>query len=224
MQEKTFTGASLEQALKNDALTRPVVELVGMVKPSEKGRHVSFTRSGCDSWVDLSTDMIEQAELLDTNACKDHSHPVMRITLKEAEYPEGRVLAALLAQSMPSLSQVGAVTQVGPGSVPQTYPETQAQGAFGNYFPGAGPEGLDPGFIVPLPQTSALTSGLFGGVRPSGLPSTRSSRFICFGNVCACAGDDDCNGMFSTSCGGSYARCWIRGRGGANVFCLCSRR
>jgi len=49
------------------------------------------------------------------------------------------------------------------------------------------------------------------------------ARFVCWRGVCACSGDDDCNGMFLIACkDGGYARCWIRGPGGASVFCICS--
>ena len=82
METKIFTGSSLEEALKNDSLAQSSVELVGMVKASEKKEHVCFTRSGCDNWVDLPIDMVEEAEQIGKNTCKDHSYPVMRITLK----------------------------------------------------------------------------------------------------------------------------------------------
>ena len=88
MKEKTFTGADLEKALTSGALTKSGVEVVGMVKSSPKAGHVSFTRTGCDTWVELSTSMIDQAEQLGMTACKDHSHPVFKITLKEATTPE----------------------------------------------------------------------------------------------------------------------------------------
>ena len=46
---------------------------------------------------------------------------------------------------------------------------------------------------------------------------------ICSRGVCACSGDADCNGMFSNACSrGGYARCWIRGPGDGNVFCVCT--
>ena len=181
MQEKTFTGASLEKALKNDALTRSEIELVGMVKSSEKVGHVSFTRSGCDTWVDLPNDMIEQAEHLGQNACKDHSHPVVKITLKEAKNPEAQILSALLAQPTPMPIQAGSMlTQARP--VPQMYSEIQGQGAFGSPLFGVGPEGIDDSFIVPLPQTSSLAgNGGFGG-------GSQGFKWGCWTGSCCVAG------------------------------------
>jgi hypothetical protein len=103
--EKTFTGTSLEQALKDDEFQHSGIELVGMVKASEKPGHVGFSRSGCESWIDLPTNLIEQAEQLRQQVCEDHSYPVFKITLKEPKDPEARLLSALLATPMPNRSQ-----------------------------------------------------------------------------------------------------------------------
>ena len=99
MGEKTYTGAALEQALKDNALTKSGIVLVGMVKPAEKAGHINFTRTGCENWVDLPVDLIECAEHVGQGPCKDHSHPVMKITLKEPKDPAAQIYAALLAQS-----------------------------------------------------------------------------------------------------------------------------
>jgi hypothetical protein len=62
---------------------------------------------------------------------------------------------------------------------------------------------------------SANSGGEAGVVYPA-LP-------ICWRGLCACSGDVDCNVMFSSLCSsGGYARCWIRGPGDGNVFCLCT--
>jgi hypothetical protein len=45
---------------------------------------------------------------------------------------------------------------------------------------------------------------------------------LCWGGMCMCAGDEDCNTMFSSGCNGGYAQCWIRGPGDSNVFCMCN--
>lgn len=98
MTEKTYTGAALEQALKDNSLARPGIVLIGMVKPGEKPGTIRFTRSGCENWVDLPVDLIECAEHVGQSPCKDHSHPIMKITLKEPKDPAAQVYAALLAQ------------------------------------------------------------------------------------------------------------------------------
>lgn len=98
MQIKSFTGASLEQALKDDSLSQSGVTLIGMVKLSNKEGYICFTQSGCDSWVDIPVSIIEEAELIGRRACQGHFHAIMKITLKELKSPEGQILSALLAQ------------------------------------------------------------------------------------------------------------------------------
>ena len=127
-----------------------------MVKSSKRTGYVSFTRLGCDAWVDLPTSMIEQAENLGRSVCKDHSHPVVKIILKEAENPEAQILSTLLAQPMPVPSQVGSIpTQAEQGFLPQIYSEIQGDSTFGSPFFGVNPEVVDGNFIVPLSQTYA---------------------------------------------------------------------
>jgi hypothetical protein len=65
----------------------------------------------------------------------------------------------------------------------------------------------------PYRGRDAATHGSGTGVEPA---------MIRFGNVSICSGDDDCNGMFTTGCTGSYARCWVRGPNDSSVFCMCS--
>lgn len=104
MNSKSFSGADLEKALTEGALTQAQTFLTGMVKPSEKSGHVSFSQAGCDTWVDLPTDMIESADQEGQRPCRDHSHPVMRITLKEPKDAQGKILLALLTQTATRVS------------------------------------------------------------------------------------------------------------------------
>ena len=97
MPGQTFSGQTLVEALQAGELDHPGLVLTGMVKPSEQPDHVAFARGGCDTWVDLSTSMIEQAEHVGSRPCEDHSHPVFRITLKESDDPQARLLGQLLS-------------------------------------------------------------------------------------------------------------------------------
>lgn len=102
MAGEIFDGASLEEALLTDSLTTSAaVQLIGMVKPSEVKGFIAFTRAGCDHWMDIPTNMIEKAEHRSTTRCKEHSHPVLALTLKEPKDPEAKILLALLAQPSP---------------------------------------------------------------------------------------------------------------------------
>jgi hypothetical protein len=89
-----------------------------MVKASDKQGYVAFSFSGCGSWVDIPTSMIETAERAGTRACSDHSHPVMRINLKAPSSAEGQILQALLSQSAAGPSPYGATGLTFPGGAP----------------------------------------------------------------------------------------------------------
>ena len=91
-----------------------------MVKRSEKAGHISFSQSGCESWADLPTAMVEHAEYLSHTGCLDHSHPMLKITLTEPKTDEGRVLFALLASSSPRPVSF----REGPGGGPLGFPPT----------------------------------------------------------------------------------------------------
>jgi hypothetical protein len=100
MPGKTFTGETLAQALESGEFEQPAaagVVLTGMVKPSEQTGHVAFARGGCDTWVELPTSLIENAEHIGARPCEDHSHPVFRITLRESDDPQAKLLGQLLA-------------------------------------------------------------------------------------------------------------------------------
>jgi hypothetical protein len=105
-EEKTFTGQSLVAALKENSFENITsnVGLTGMVKKSEKEDYISFTQSGCGTWVDLPVSMIEKAEFLEMRTCKDHAHPVMKVTLKHSGNPENEILLGLLQQTAQSVN------------------------------------------------------------------------------------------------------------------------
>jgi hypothetical protein len=99
MNNKTYSGKDLEMALKSGELTQTApVSLTGMVKPSDKSDHINFTQINCDSWVELPVELIESAEQVGNRTCKDHSHPVVQIKLKQTDDQLGNILMALLSQ------------------------------------------------------------------------------------------------------------------------------
>ncbi|MGH7211711.1 MAG: hypothetical protein ACREF1_09650, partial [Acetobacteraceae bacterium] len=98
MPDKVFDGAALEVALANNTFATSSVDLVGMVKASDKKGCISFSRAGCESWIDLPATMVERALYRGNARCREHSHPLFEITLKEPSNPEGKILFALLGQ------------------------------------------------------------------------------------------------------------------------------
>jgi hypothetical protein len=205
MTEKTYTGASLEQALRYGSLTPPGIVLVGMVKASEKGEHVLFTRSGCETWVDLPVAMIEHAEHVGQNACKDHSHPIMKITLKEPKDPVAQIYSALLAQQ-PTSAQMGHMReqQRWPGSNSQDRPVTQRGVAYRSPFMSSDAHGGGTASPAnPFPRTSARIGGGVGTGR-LGL-GARLGAWGCWDTECC-----DC----------AVSRCWPTGDGREICECL----
>jgi len=159
MNEKSLSGAELEKAMREGGLNQATAVLTGMVKASEKNGHIGFSQSGCHAWVDLPTKMIEHAQHIGHRSCQDHSHPWVKITLKEPDDPEGRVLLSLLAHSMPEV---------------MTY---MADGGFADG--GFMREGMLQAGSVPgaLPGTVPAGDGVSIGAFPDApvLPATRSS-------------------------------------------------
>jgi hypothetical protein len=102
MPEEPWTGVSLEEALRGGELERPGFELVGMVKAAEEAGRISFSRTGCNGWVDIPSELIERAEHIGEQPCHESVHPVFRLHLKQPKDPEAKVLAALLMSSGPS--------------------------------------------------------------------------------------------------------------------------
>lgn len=200
--ERTYSGQELEKALLGDELSRTGVELVGMVKSSEKQGHVGFTASGCDGWVDLPTSMIERADNIGQSSCKEHTHPLVRIRLKESKSPEAQILAALLARPQPTSPQ--------PTSPQLGHPSLQPR-------PGGAPRGLPAPPWVPK-----LAGGGFGpyGVNEVG-PSVGFWPDTCQGRGCwRCAGWWDCFNMITVlGCRGGV-KCyegWVTG----DTVCEC---
>jgi hypothetical protein len=125
MKEKAFTGKTLESALNENSFeqVRPDIQLVGMVKKSDKEGYVSFTQSGCGTWVDLPSTMIERAEFIENRTCKDHSHPVMKIVFKHSDNPEYEILLSLLQMTTQSANSNNAtMNQLDSRNIPYGLP------------------------------------------------------------------------------------------------------
>jgi hypothetical protein len=197
MENRTFSGASLEEALQGDLFSHAEIVRIGMVKPSKTPGYISFTGGSCENWIEIPTSLIERAEQLGNRPCKDHSHPVFRLTLAMPDDPQAQLFAALLAQSpdsstvnmMPQAqTPMGAMPQMQSGvpSAPQAsggYQTTTMLGGSGQ--PGASFQG---------PQSSARINtgglgGLGGGLGAWGCwDSTCTTctlwEYVCNGTAC----------------------------------------
>jgi hypothetical protein len=195
-----LTGASLEEALRSGDFERAPVELVGMVKPSDEDGTISFAPTDCESWVDVPTDLIENAEHVGHRPCRDHSHPVFRLTLKQSEDPAARILTTLLGPSMrsgaPGFSRLA---QQAPTAAP-SFQSPYAISTVSRIGPGLG----------------TFPGGPFGGL----VVSPGRLGFICSSLACGCSGDADCNDMFTSGLCGGFALCE---GSGATARCICLR-
>lgn len=100
MKDSSYSGSTLEQALKNKELGACSSEFTALVQASDTAGYVCLALGGCDNWVEMPSDMIEQAASVGQFTCKDHTHPVMKIRLKDSGNPEAAVLLALLLQAL----------------------------------------------------------------------------------------------------------------------------
>jgi hypothetical protein len=100
MADRSWTGADLEQALREGSLDRAGgVVVVCMVKTAEQEGQISITAAGCERWLDVPTDMIETAELIGHRPCREHQHPLVRLTFKNPQSNDAQIFAALLSQT-----------------------------------------------------------------------------------------------------------------------------
>jgi hypothetical protein len=93
----SFTPDEFLAALAEDNFKQPVV-LTGMVKKADDPDSVMFASGTlCQNWVKIPLKtMVERVERLGKVPCRDHTHELVRLYLKQPEGPEAGVLAALL--------------------------------------------------------------------------------------------------------------------------------
>ncbi|MBN9218619.1 MAG: hypothetical protein J0I79_11755 [Mesorhizobium sp.] len=205
MTDKIFTGAALEEALKNDDFGLSGTEMTGMVKASKKAGHIAFTRSGCENWVDIPIGLIEKAEQLGKAPCKDHWHPIFKLTLKEPKDAEARVFAALLA----AVPQGGGRPPQGwpaggPPMQPQPMPHMGSGSSFSRAAASAPGRGSPPGSMGGRPQTVARMAGGLGGF--GGLGNGGLNAWGCWESECC-----ECI---------QWGNCWYTGDGRCIPECL----
>jgi hypothetical protein len=96
---KGLTPADFFDLLHEDKVDAPApLTLVGMVKKSA-GKEASFQFApggNCTNWVTIPLELIEGVEVIRTITCKDHSHPLITLSLKSPKTPEGKVFFAIL--------------------------------------------------------------------------------------------------------------------------------
>lgn len=138
METKRFSGEELVEALASGDLDQPDhVALTGMVKPAEEAGSISFAQRSCKEWVDIPSEMIASAEVVGNRNCEDHSHPVVRIQLKQPDTSEGNAYRRLLTQSL----EAAAVRQLDP-NVAMTQSPVGSRSRAGRAFSHVMPAGM----------------------------------------------------------------------------------
>ena len=129
-----------------------------MVRPAEDDAHLLFaSRGDCDNWTPIPVEGIEEVEVLDSVPCRDHTHPLVSIRLKEPKSEESKLFASLASafnrRGLAPRSYPGyqpAAFSVGSAVAPGLLPGTSLPGrgrrgyvgpvsAFGRFEPGGGP-------------------------------------------------------------------------------------
>jgi hypothetical protein len=92
---RNFTPEEFITKLKSDDLSAPLA-FTGMVKEAEDDRHLLFAGgTNCDTWTAMPLDMIERIEFGDVVSCRDHTHPLVKLFIKEPASEEAKVFASL---------------------------------------------------------------------------------------------------------------------------------
>src|SRR5262245_57638283 len=102
-------GEFLARLTANE-LPDPVdVTIIGLAKTDEKSSQViQFSTSlNCGTWLPLPIEIVESVEHVKTVRCKDHSHPLVKIKLKQPDHSRQDLvfLLTLLSQLQTSLSR-----------------------------------------------------------------------------------------------------------------------
>jgi hypothetical protein len=94
---QSFTPYEFIDRLKGDEIRLPFV-LYGMVKPAEDSDEYLLFAHGyvCENWIRIRLNTIETVELINFVACKDHTHPLVLLVLKQPETDEGQLFASLV--------------------------------------------------------------------------------------------------------------------------------
>ena len=71
----------------NGGTLRNPLSFEGFVKPLEKSDIAFFFSLGtsCKNWIKIPAEMIENVEFLSEQSCDTHTHPLVRIQLKEMD-------------------------------------------------------------------------------------------------------------------------------------------
>ena len=100
-----LTTVDFFERLQKDKLAEPLpFGILGMVKKSEgMERTIAFAPGlRCSNWVTIPLELIETVEMIRAIACRDHSHPLVKLNIKAPQTSEGKMFFALLEGMTPA--------------------------------------------------------------------------------------------------------------------------
>lgn len=117
---KTLKPDDFFEKLEKGELSAAPVRLTGMVKKADgPEKAIRFAPgTNCAGWVTIPLDLIEGVEVLRTVPCRDHTHPFVKLTLKEPRSPEGKALFALLGSMQNAPAAMSAMSAMPAGRFP----------------------------------------------------------------------------------------------------------
>ncbi len=78
---KIYKARDFVKQLNAGTLSKPVT-LTGMVKDQDNADVLFFSGSGkCEKWIEIPVDSIEGVEYIEHAQCRDHTHPIVRVSL-----------------------------------------------------------------------------------------------------------------------------------------------
>ena len=99
---KVFAPEEFVAQLKSGALSvgEPLA-FMGMVKAAEDDQHVLFASGpNSDASTKLPLGLIESIEFRDVASCQDHTHPLVRLYVKEPRSEEAKAFASLTKEHL----------------------------------------------------------------------------------------------------------------------------
>jgi hypothetical protein len=96
MTNESLTGQQLSKALAENTLT-PQATMTAMVRKSNDNGCVDITLSDCEAWIAIPEELIN-AKVIGSRKCKDHTHPLVELQLKQPNEPTAKALFHLVVQ------------------------------------------------------------------------------------------------------------------------------
>jgi hypothetical protein len=103
----TLTPSEFFETLERDTFDATTsVTLVGMAKKSDGEQKAIQFAAGqdCTNWTTIPLKAIASVEVIRTVACKDHSHPLVKLNMRAPDSPDGELFSSIISAMQPPSS------------------------------------------------------------------------------------------------------------------------